>query len=121
MTLFFADPANESKKYEATIDVFELITLEDVMTNLKLGPNGALMYCMEFLEKNISWLDKKISDFRNHYFIFDCPGQIELYTHHNSVKNILNHLEKDLGMRLCVVQLVDSHYCSDAGKLIKKI
>ncbi|KAL0278686.1 UNVERIFIED_CONTAM: hypothetical protein PYX00_000436 [Menopon gallinae] len=114
------DPANESKKYDAAIDVFELITLEDVMENLALGPNGALMYCMEFLEKNIDWLERKISKLKDHYFIFDCPGQIELYTHHRSMKNILERLEK-LDLRLSVVQLVDSHYCSDAGKFIATV
>lgn len=48
------------------------------MANMKLGPNGALMYCMEFLEKNINWLEQKMSGFKNHYFLFDCPGQVSL-------------------------------------------
>ncbi|EEB15754.1 conserved hypothetical protein [Pediculus humanus corporis] len=115
------DPANNLEKGDGTIDLFELITLEDVMENLKLGPNGALIYCMEFLEKNLNWLDQKISLYPNHYFLFDCPGQVELYTHHQSIKNILNHLQKKLGMHLCVVQLIDSHYCSSAGKFIATI
>lgn len=29
-------------------DIKELITLDDVMEELKLGPNGALIYCMEY-------------------------------------------------------------------------
>lgn len=59
--------------------MFELITLEDVMKYMNLGPNGALMYCMEFLEKNLGWLDEKISKLKNHYFLFDCPGQVTTF------------------------------------------
>ena len=44
------DPANENMPYQAEIDVSELITLEDAMKDTKLGPNGGLMYCMEYLE-----------------------------------------------------------------------
>jgi len=29
-------------------DIRELISLEDVMEELKLGPNGGLIYCMEY-------------------------------------------------------------------------
>jgi hypothetical protein len=29
-------------------DIRELINLDDVMEELGLGPNGALMYCMEY-------------------------------------------------------------------------
>ena len=54
------DPANENVPYEADVDVAELIQLEDVMRAYKLGPNGGLVYCMEYLEKNLDWLLNKI-------------------------------------------------------------
>nr|CAD7610119.1 unnamed protein product [Timema genevievae] len=114
------DPANDDLKYEAAINISQLITLEDVMVNLKLGPNGGLMFCMEFLEKNMDWLLQQINKHKNHYFIFDCPGQVELYTHHNSVKNIMESLSQ-YGFHLCTVHLVDSHYCSDPGKFISTL
>lgn len=50
------DPANDILPYKADIDISDLITLSDVMDSLKLGPNGGLIYCMEFLEKNLDWL-----------------------------------------------------------------
>ena len=55
------DPANEEihGKYECAIDISELCSLEEVMDHFKLGPNGGLVYCMEFLEKNIDWLKKR--------------------------------------------------------------
>ena len=137
------DPANSILPYECAIDISELISLSEVMDGLKLGPNGSLVYCMEFLEKNLEWLEKQMDKWRGHYFLFDCPGQVELFTHHQSVRNIAARLQKwnfkvqcivltfgnvfcqllpsisfAWGLQLVAVHLVDSHYCSDPGKFI---
>lgn len=90
------DPANDSLPYKCTVDISELIALDEVMDCLKLGPNGGLIYCMEFLEKNFDWLKEKLKPLSDdgYYFLFDCPGQVELYTHHDSVKKIFQYLEK---------------------------
>jgi len=113
------DPANDTLPYECAVDISELITLTEVMEYLKLGPNGGLIYCMEFLEKNSVWLKEKLQPLLDdgYYCLFDCPGQVELYTHHNSVKMVFQSLGK-LNLRLVAVHLVDSHYCSDPGKFI---
>lgn len=114
------DPANENMTYSPLVDIKQLITAEDVMNELKLGPNGALMYCMEYLEKNYDWLLSKLVMLKDSYLIFDMPGQVELYTHHNSIKNIFKKLQ-DNGYHLCVVHMVDCHYCSDATKFISTL
>lgn len=74
------DPANENMCYKAEVDIMELITVEDVMESYKLGPNGALMYCMEFLETNFDWLLQKMTESTSNYFIFDCPGTLSELT-----------------------------------------
>jgi len=38
----------------------QLVDLADVMEKLELGPNGGLLYCMEYLEKNIDWLKERL-------------------------------------------------------------
>ncbi|XP_050292906.1 GPN-loop GTPase 2 [Anthonomus grandis grandis] len=114
------DPANENMNYSPKIDVMQLITVEDVMESYKLGPNGALMYCMEYLEENFDWLLSQLVQIKDSYLIFDMPGQVELYTHHSSIKNIFAKLEK-LSYHLCAVHLVDSHYCSDPTKFISTL
>lgn len=70
------DPGNDLLPFTSSIDVSKLITVQDVMENYNLGPNGALVYCMEFLEKNLDWLFVEIEKFKDHYFIFDLPGQV---------------------------------------------
>ncbi|XP_055856231.1 GPN-loop GTPase 2 [Episyrphus balteatus] len=114
------DPANENMNYTPTIDVMKLITVEDVMNNLNLGPNGSLMYCMEYLEENFDWFLSELKKSSCNYFLFDCPGQVELYTHHKSMTNIFSKLER-LGYHLCVVNLIDSHYCSEPGKFVSTL
>ncbi|NXS43182.1 GPN2 GTPase, partial [Balaeniceps rex] len=117
VTVVNLDPANELMPYQCAVDIAELITLPDVMENLKLGPNGGLIYCMEYLEANFDWLQEKLAAFRGHYYLFDCPGQVELYTHHDALKNVFAQLAK-WNFRLAAVHLVDSHYCTDPGKFI---
>ncbi len=43
------DPAAEDFAYEPDLDIKELISLEDVMEEMSLGPNGGLIYCFEFV------------------------------------------------------------------------
>lgn len=111
------DPANDFLPYPCTINIADLITLQDAMEELKLGPNGGMMYCMEFLEKNFDWFEEKLKTLEDDYILFDFPGQVELFTHHDSVKNIIERLQK-LDYRLVTVHLVDAHYCTDPTKYI---
>jgi GTPase SAR1 family protein len=114
------DPANDNLTYKCDLSIYELITLDDVMKNMSLGPNGGLLFAIEYLEENLNWLLERLNELcsktQNPYLIFDFPGQIELYTHHKSLKNIIEYLSNKLDYRLCNVNLVDSHYCTDPGK-----
>lgn len=95
------DPANEGLPYECAVDVGELVGLSDVMDALRLGPNGGLLYCMEYLEANLDWLRAKLDPLRGHYFLFDCPGQVELCTHHGALRSIFSQMAQwDLRVRL---------------------
>lgn len=35
------------------------------------------------------------------YILFDCPGQVELFTHHSSLRNIFFQIQR-LGYRVCI-------------------
>ncbi|KAI9350513.1 GPN-loop GTPase [Zopfochytrium polystomum] len=111
------DPANDALPYPTDVNICELITLDDVMTEFSLGPNGGLIYCMEYLENNLEWLKSKLDSLDDKFLIIDCPGQVELYTHHSSMRNILAWFEKN-GFRICVVHMVDAHLCTDPFKYV---
>lgn len=49
--------------------------------------------------------------------MFDCPGQIELYSHVSSFRSIVDFL-KAHGWQVCVVYCLDSHFVLDAPKYI---
>ncbi|EIN09091.1 cytoplasmic protein [Punctularia strigosozonata HHB-11173 SS5] len=112
------DPANERIPYPCALDVADLITLQDAMDAHGLGPNGAMLYCMEYLEANLDWLEDGLRALgKDAYVLFDLPGQVELSTNHESVKRIVSRLSK-VGFRLAAVHLCDAHYITDASKYI---
>jgi GPN-loop GTPase len=130
--------------YETVYDVCtEVVNLTSVMEKTGLGPNGGLVYCMEYMEAHvetiITTIRQRISDkqqqqiqqqdaknqdqqkqqqSRRPYLLFDLPGQVELYTHSTCVQNLIHLLERQLDVRLTAVQLIDAHYCTDATKFI---
>lgn len=124
-TLVNLDPANDDLPYQCDIDIRELVNVEDVMTELQLGPNGGLMYAMEYIEVNLDWLIMKIKKATENdavpYVIFDCPGQVELYTHHDVMTKITQQLVKALDLRLTAVHLVDASLCVDAYRYISAV
>lgn len=110
------DPAAEAKDYEFAIDIRDLISLQDVMEEMDLGPNGGLIYCFEFLLNNLDWLDEEIGDYNDEYLIFDCPGQIELYTHVPVLPAIVKHLQRSLNFNLCATYLIEAPFIMDTSK-----
>lgn len=135
------DPANECIPYEPAIDISELVRTTDVMTQMSLGPNGALVYCMEYLFQNWDWLVQRIQSLpqgkmksssenrsevpMNPYLIIDCPGQIELYTHNQAFRDLIQKLmhqkTSKLDLRLVAVYLVDALCCSDSGRFVSSV
>lgn len=110
------DPAAEPTEYEFTIDIRNLISLQDVMEEMDLGPNGGLVYCFEYLLENLDWLDDEIGDYNDEYLIFDCPGQIELYTHVPVLPTIVKHLKNLLNFNLCATYLLEAPFIIDTSK-----
>lgn len=139
------DPANDRLPYPCAVDINRLISVRDVMAELSLGPNAAMLYCIEYLEKNLDWLiqelNRVIDDQRQgktgqvaghgdqetsigpvsagfEYLIFDLPGQVELSTNHPALKRILEALEKQLGLRFVAVHLTDATHITDASRYV---
>jgi GTPase SAR1 family protein len=94
------DPANDNIPYPCAIDIASLITLQDAMDAHGLGPNGGMLYCMEYLEANLDWLETRLNELGpDAYVLFDIPGQVELATIHPSLKRIIQRLSK-VGFRV---------------------
>eukprot|EP00741_Cyanophora_paradoxa_P019866 tig00000217_g19174.t1 len=112
------DPAAENFSYPVAFDIRDLISLDDVMSELGYGPNGGLVYCMEYLLENIDWFKEQVDEYLDDdYLVFDCPGQIELYSHLPVMRSLAENLQR-WGFNVCAVCLLDSHFLSDAAKFI---
>lgn len=120
------DPANDNKTFNFDIDIRNLINLEEVENKLKLGPNGSFLYCINFLNENISWLDEQINQEKYteyFYYLIDTPGQIEIFTISPEFKNICDYITntKKLNIKLCCVNLIECINMCDMPKYIFSI
>ncbi|KAK4878533.1 hypothetical protein RN001_011039 [Aquatica leii] len=113
------DPAAEYFNYQPTIDIRDLIHVQDTMENedLQFGPNGGLIFCMEYLLENADWLREQLGEQEDDYILFDCPGQIELYTHLKVIRKLVNLLQS-WNFNLCCVYLIDVQFMTDGAKFI---
>jgi GPN-loop GTPase len=93
------DPANDATAYTPALDVRDLVTLESIMNDDALGPNGGVLYALEELEHNFEWLEENLKKLGEDYILFDCPGQVELFTHHDSLRSVFMKLQK-MGYRV---------------------
>ncbi|RKF60474.1 GPN-loop GTPase 3 [Erysiphe neolycopersici] len=113
------DPAAETFAHEPDLDIKDLISLEDVMEELSLGPNGGLIYCFEFLLENLDFITEALDPLTEEYLIiFDMPGQIELYTHIPILPTLVKHLTKvgALDVNLCAAYLLEATFVVDKAK-----
>ena len=112
------DPAAENISYNCYIDIRDLINVEDVMEKKNIGPNGALVYCMDYINLKFNWLEDKINELgENTYFLIDCPGQLELYSHYNVMCKIIDKLKK-IGVNVMSVFCLDSTFTTEYSKFI---
>ncbi|KAI6178612.1 GPN-loop GTPase [Aphelenchoides besseyi] len=76
------DPAVAAVHFPANIDIRDSVNYKAVMRDYGLGPNGAIMTCLNLIctrfDQVLDLLQKRTADVP--YFIFDTPGQIEAFT-----------------------------------------
>eukprot|EP01032_Pedospumella_encystans_P016257 gene16257-18554_t len=112
------DPAAEHFTYDAAFDVRDLVNLDQVMEEFGYGPNGGLVYCMEYLYQNSDWLHDELDNFGDdEYILLDCPGQIELYSHLPIMHNLAKLLTS-WGYRVASVYLLDALFVLEPAKFI---
>lgn len=105
------DPANDALPYECAVDIAELVSLQEVQENLNLGPNGGtllisawamfdslaymfsdwlallphagLVYCIDYLDSNLDWLQEKLE-------LIQTSRERRKYSGCHSVSNYVN-------------------------------
>lgn len=122
------DPAAEHFDYQPLVDIRDLIQLDDAMEDEEMhyGPNGGLIFCLEYLIENADWLKEQLcggegEDMEDEpdddYMLFDMPGQIELYTHLKMGRQLIDLLAS-WNFRVASVFLLDSQFMIDGAKFL---
>ena len=92
------DCSNEFLIKKNLIDIKNILIGDEILSELHVGPNSSIFFSIEYLQKNLKWLEFEISKFKlqhkKTFFFLDFPGQIELFTHHKSLKNIIKKLNR---------------------------
>ena len=86
------DPACLSVSYRCSFDIRERVTVEKIMKEEKLGPNGAMIRAMEKLG-NI-----EIPIYDEDFVLIDTPGQLEIFSFHECGPKIVNQFKELVGV-----------------------
>ncbi|XP_045467639.1 GPN-loop GTPase 1 [Harmonia axyridis] len=74
------DPACLHIPYDPDIDIRDSVDYKDTMKNFKLGPNGAIVSCLNIFSTKFNDVIKFIEKCPNEICLIDTPGQIEVFT-----------------------------------------
>ncbi len=97
------DPGALHLPYEPEVDVREWISLNEVMKEYNLGPNGAQVVCADMLALNAKELEERISEYRADYVLLDTPGQLELFVFRSTGKVIVEQLNKENSLLVFII------------------
>lgn len=117
--VFNLDPGAEFIPYEADFDIRELISLEQIMSEYNLGPNGAQIVAADLLLENLSSIESIVEQFQDYYVIFDTPGQIELFSFRHGGPILVDRITSGKAMLAFVADSVLSS--SPSGYISQKM
>jgi GTPase SAR1 family protein len=109
------DPGAEVLPYSPDIDIRENISLESVMEQYALGPNGAQVLAADLIVQEIERIKETIDSYDSDYVLIDAPGQLELFAFRESSRRIIADLGSESS---AIVYLLDSALMENAYSYI---
>jgi len=73
------DPGVVNLPYSPEIDVRDYVTVDAIMEEYGLGPNGALVMATDMIASEVERIREEIEDLEPDILIADTPGQMELF------------------------------------------
>jgi GTPase SAR1 family protein len=89
------DPGAERLPYEPDFDVREWVSLEGVMAEHDLGPNGAQVAAADIIALNSGSLAEELAGIDCDYMLVDTPGQLELFAFRSSSRVLVDRLGRE--------------------------
>ena len=106
------DPAVMDTLYEPNLDIRDTVKYKEVMVSNNLGPNGAILTCLNLFSTNI---DKVISILESKkdldFVVMDTPGQLEVFSWSASGKLISDSFS--LIFPSILIYIIDLPRCSN--------
>ena len=75
------DPGVRHLPYGPDIDIRDYVSLDAVMQEYELGPNGALLVSVDLIANELEQFQEELTDLAPEIVLFDTPGQIELFAY----------------------------------------
>jgi len=97
------DPGADKLPYSVDIDVRDWISLQQVMDEHELGPNGAQIVSADMVAMKAPEIKKVMDEFNTDYYLIDTPGQMELFTFREASREMV----KTLGKKSMIIFLFD--------------
>ncbi len=88
------DPGALTLPYSPDVDARDYISIERIMEEYNLGPNGALIMAADLLAEEIDAISREIEDLKSDIVLVDTPGQMELFAFRASGPFIVSELTK---------------------------
>jgi len=100
------DPGVEELPYNASFDIRKFFTIESIMKEEKLGPNGALLRSIEKMIEMKEKIREEIERIKDDYRLIDLPGQIEPFIFHGGEEIIkIFNLKRCIGLFLIPAEM----------------
>ena len=100
------DPGAEYLPYTPDIDIRENISLESVMSEYNLGPNGAQIVAADLMVQEIERMKELVDSYDSDYVLIDVPGQLELFAFREASRAIIEGMDQDYSS---MIYLFDSN------------
>jgi GTPase SAR1 family protein len=87
------DPAARRLPYTPDVDIRDYTSVDDIMNELGLGPNGALVAAVDMVAGKVDKIKEEMEGLKSEYAIIDTPGQMELFAYRSTGPIIVSALE----------------------------
>ncbi|MBS7607072.1 MAG: ATP/GTP-binding protein [Candidatus Bathyarchaeia archaeon] len=89
------DPGVIRLPYTPDIDIRDYITIDEIMEEYELGPNGALIMAADLIASEVENLSREIEEIDPDILLVDTPGQMELFAFRASGPYIASEISKE--------------------------
>jgi GTPase SAR1 family protein len=112
---FNLDPGVRTLPYGPDIDIRDYISLDAVMNEYGLGPNGGLLVSVDLIANELDALQEELEDLAPEVVLFDTPGQIELFAYRTVGPLVFSSLG---GEKNVITYLYDAYLTRDPAGFI---